>query len=420
LYLLSETEVTTKVTDAVTKTKNENLSKRDPAMDIIRCVACFGVLSVHFFLRNGYYGTPITNIRMCIMTVMRSFFMYCVPLFILLTGYLQCHKKPELSFYKKIDKTLYTYAVSVLFGIYAFPKLYEVVRSLFGVPAMAFEKSSLLDTIAKIIGFEGFYSWYIEMYVGLFLMIPFLNILYNNIKTQKGKQLLILTALLLTAFPAVVNAYCLNDLKWFADPAATVDPSTGSSYKIYKILPEFWFKSYPMTYYFIGCYLREYGLKIKTSLNAILIVLTGLLVGIYNIWRSYGHTFQVGKWTDWYSFFNTLTSVLIFTFFMNLKYDRMPVFLKRIFMKISELTLGIYLFSWSVDWLLYPILVMKVPDVHKRLIYYFIIVPAVFVCSAFISFLANELWKLIQFIKKKINNRFDKNKIQNSGKEVSL
>ena len=29
------------------------------------------------------------------------------------------------------------------------------------------------------------YAWYVEMYIGLFLLIPFLNLIYNNLKSQR-------------------------------------------------------------------------------------------------------------------------------------------------------------------------------------------------------------------------------------------
>ena len=61
------------------------------------------------------------------MVYIRSFFMFCVPLFLLLTGYLNCHKKPERSHYKKLGGTLYTYVAAALFGLYAYPKLYGAV-----------------------------------------------------------------------------------------------------------------------------------------------------------------------------------------------------------------------------------------------------------------------------------------------------
>ena len=378
----------------------EKLSKRDPAMDILRCLACFGVVSVHFFLNTGFYNVPIGNRRMYAMVYIRSFFMFCVPLFLLLTGYLNCHKKPERSHYKKLGGTLYTYVAAALFGLYAYPKLYGAVRSIFDLKEVTFEPNSIVNTVAKILSFNTFYAWYIEMYIGLFLMIPFLNILYHNIKTKGQKKLLICTGLLLTALPAVINVYNFKVSGWFSEPSMTVGPD-GKAVTFNKIIPAFWTILYPVTYYFIGCYLREYGLKIKTWLNGLLIIAWAGLNGLYNLWRSRWVIFQWGAWCDWGSLFNVIQAVLIFTFFMNLKYEKMPLFLKWCFMKLSGLTLGIYLISWSVDRLCYPVIEKAEPVIHKRLEYWFIAVPIVFTVSAVISYLILNLKQLGLFIYKK-------------------
>ena len=72
--------------------KSIDLSRRSSALDITRIVALFTVISVHFFLNNGFYSEPMFGKRMLVMTVMRSAFMICVPLFIMLTGYLMSRK----------------------------------------------------------------------------------------------------------------------------------------------------------------------------------------------------------------------------------------------------------------------------------------------------------------------------------------
>ena len=50
------------------------------------------------------------------------------------------------------------------------------------------------------------YAWYIEMYIGLFLIIPFLNILWNNLN-DVGRKWLIITLLGLTALPSLLNCW---------------------------------------------------------------------------------------------------------------------------------------------------------------------------------------------------------------------
>ena len=81
--------------------------KRDIGPDITRIVAYFSVLGVHFFLNSGFYETPVMGRRMFVMVIMRTFFMICVPLFMILSGYLYSERKIAIqraSFKKHIQK----------------------------------------------------------------------------------------------------------------------------------------------------------------------------------------------------------------------------------------------------------------------------------------------------------------------------
>ena len=57
--------------------RNEKIMKRDPAMDIIRCVACFGVVSVHFLLY------PVLNARVGSIDERLWYYFLIVPAFLL-------------------------------------------------------------------------------------------------------------------------------------------------------------------------------------------------------------------------------------------------------------------------------------------------------------------------------------------------
>ena len=65
-----------------------NGTQRDIGLDLTRILAFLAVPSVHFFLNSTYYDTAIVGPRMALMTVMRTAFMVCVPLYMLLSGYL--------------------------------------------------------------------------------------------------------------------------------------------------------------------------------------------------------------------------------------------------------------------------------------------------------------------------------------------
>ncbi len=154
----------------------EKLKKRDSSLDILRIIAVFTVLSVHFFLHNGFYSQTIEGTPMYVAVVMRTLFSVCVPLFMLLTGYLM--SKKELS--KK-----------VLFGNYENTCCFFVISTLACMIYKNIAQGDVFDLKSFILGTLDFtgsnYSWYIEMYIGLFLLTPFLNLAYGKLKNKKQK-----------------------------------------------------------------------------------------------------------------------------------------------------------------------------------------------------------------------------------------
>lgn len=85
--------------------------QRDFRIDIIRIVAAFSVLGVHFFLHSGYYDIPLTGRRMYVATLLRILFGVCVPLFMIISGYLQNHKRLEKGYFFEVFKFIGAYAL---------------------------------------------------------------------------------------------------------------------------------------------------------------------------------------------------------------------------------------------------------------------------------------------------------------------
>ena len=344
--------------------------KRDLRLDIIRCIAAFSVISVHFLAHIQYYETSMEGGRMFLMTLMRTAFMVCVPLFLMLTGYLMHQKQLKKGYYKGILKTLGIYILAAL--------AYQVSLSLFsGAPV------SLRKYLLQILGFGG-YGWYIEMYIGLFLLIPFLNAMWRGLKGQKQKMLLIVTLLALTTLPSLFHIY-----DWHT-PGFWQLPSSASSFQ--RIVPAWWLLLYPLTYYFIGAYLQEYGLKLRAWQTALALAACIAAFGAFQFYRSTPGPFQVTLATDWGGFPILIESVLLFHLLLQIKAERIPRFFQLLFTKISELSLGIYLVSIIFDNIFYPRLAAAVSSVPLRLNYYPVIVPLVFICSA----LASQLLLWIQ------------------------
>lgn len=280
-----------------------------------------------------------------------------------------CNKTLSKKYYVGICNTLKVYIIAKICCL-LFQKSY--LKMQIGI------KNGLFS----VLGISGVdYSWYVEMYIGLFLLIPFLNILYRGIDSQKKKIVFIITLLICTTVPTIFNIFDWNTIGFWRQP------SISTEYQM--LFPDWWLNIYPLTYYFIGAYLREYDLKISIRRNLLLLVFGVVLFSTFNYYRSYNGTFEWGIYNDWGGFENVIDSVLLFVVLLHIKTEKIPMGIKSMIVKISELSFGVYLLSYIADQIIYPRFNSYVPIMTNRLEWYFVIVPLVFVISIAMSQIVN-------------------------------
>lgn len=343
------------------------MKKKNINLDLIRSFAVFFVLSVHFFMHSGFYDEIVVGPRMYFSTTVRTTFATCVPLFLLLSGYLMNQKTISKKYYFALSKVIIPYCFSILcIGIY---------RIIIG------DAYTFASLILDIISFE-YYSWYIEMYIGLYLIIPFLNIIYNNMKSKEQKRLLLMICILLTITPTFFNAFD----------------------KV--IFPNWWQTCFPVAYYFLGTYIAEYKDKIciNIKLNALLITSSLLLTGGFCYWRSYNNVFNWGDWCTAGGFINLFNAPLIFLFLLRLSLEKLPTYVIYLIQTIAKVSLPIYLVSYIFDCWWYPILNANVA-LEQRLYYYPISIVITFGASLFLALVVEKLSTIIYL---KLNDIFHK------------
>ncbi len=326
-------------------------TKRDASLDVIRILATFFVMSVHFFSQIGYYEQVMAGKRMLVMTILRSFFMICVPLFLLLTGYLMSGKRLSKRYYLGIVKTL---------SIYLIASILHIVYKNSITPGTYTLKSGILGILRYS---AANYAWYVEMYIGLFLIIPFLNLAYTGLKGQKQKLVLVFSFVAVTSITL-------------------------------SIAPRWWSNAYPLTYYFIGCYLKEFGIPLKRKTCLLLLPFCAVFTGFFVFYKCQGGLFRWEIWQSYSSIFSVGMAVLFFSFFAQSgKINGISHRAKGILRYLSELTFGAYLVSYIFDSTFYPKLLADAPDTIYNLKYYFILVPLVFLCAMLLSAGMNLLYQ---------------------------
>lgn len=356
----------------MTKERNINL-------DLIRCIAVFFVISVHFFLNSGFYEIPCSGKRMLIMCIARTFFITCVPLFLMLTGYLMNKKEWSIGYYKGIKKT---YCIYFMISICCL-----IFRIVFEK-----EKFKFRQILVSILDFSAdSYSWYIEMYIGLFLLIPFLNVLWNNLKISE-KKILMFSLLFLTAVPSVLNCWNL----------------IGESHlvSVNQIVPDYWEILYPITYYYLGAFMSGLSSeKCNWRKESILLLALAVLFGVFTYYRSEGGSYEWMSYNSYQGGEVVVISVLIFRILCMLPIDKCHAVIKMLVVKISMLSLGIYLASSISDSIIYSYLVQKVADPVKRIDYFPVVVISSFLISLGISWVINMLYYGMDNIMKNLKNR---------------
>lgn len=193
-------------------------------LDLLRSLAIFSVIAGHFFSLHTQYNTAVFEGLSMYLQGMVSMFFYTmgVPVFIMLTGYLNKNKVLNKGYYRSCIRVLGSYLFFSLITI-LFRKYY------------LHEDLSWMQWGLKILDFSAIpYAWYIEMWIGLYLLTPFLNLMYKAIPTQKQKLVLLASLYVITAFPDLLNRYGLH------------------------LVPGFWAQVFPLTFYFIGSYISEY------------------------------------------------------------------------------------------------------------------------------------------------------------------
>lgn len=336
-------------------------------IDIVKLIAVFFVVCVHFCLYNGFYYTPL-NEKSALLPIAYRWLVYtCVPLFMISTGYLMKNKKLSRDYYKGLIKIIIIYAV---IGVICLT--YQHWR--YGTEYKAWDilKSYLQFNAAN-------YGWYVNYYISLFLIIPFLNLAFNGLENKKQRALLVVTVFMITSLGKSLFLGFERDNQ-------------------IRLLPDYISGMWPVAYYFVGAYLREHPIKrnIRNKL-IVFVLLCGMIV--FQTYSTYKHTainysddnhFTSWHFNDYGSYPVFITATLIFMLFYDITTTNTAV--KRIMRIISGATFGTYLISYVFDNMFYATFTTKggklmtgFNEIHTELsdkfLHWYEIVPKIFILS---------------------------------------
>ena len=345
-------------------------SQRICGLDLIRVCAIFFVIAGHFFsLNTSFRNVPFTGISMFIQSMMNTIFSVGVPLFIILTGYLNINKTPTKKYYKGMMRVLVAYL------------FFSIVTILFRIYYLG-EELSATKWLLKIFDYSAIpYAWYIEMWIGLALLTPFLNYLWKAIPTIKEKLILIASLFIMTSLPDLCNRYGMY------------------------IFPAYFAKvSYPLMFYFIGTFIREYQPTIKSWIGLVIIFSMALINPSFNIivFSGTDDIVEIGGGPGGVFYPWIAIAIFLMLYRRDIKYKP----LKQWITHCSMVSLEMYLCCYIFDQIYYPWFKEHFYVTQSQFIsWFFVIVPLCFLSSYLTATVYNTLKDLIQKSVTRIVNR---------------
>lgn len=337
-------------------------SQRICGLDLIRVFAIFFVIAGHFFsLNTSFRYVPFEGLSMYIQGMAAELFTG-VPLFYMLTGYLNINKTVSKKYYMGMIRVLMSYLIFSLITI-VFRKYYLN------------EATSWEGLLMMILKYEAIpYAWFIEMWIGLALLTPFFNYLYKTIPNIREKVILIIILYSLTALPDLLNRYGMY------------------------IVPGYWGDAcYPLMFFFLGAFIREYQPVINFKIGILFIIAMINITPLFNILFFEGHD-VVDITGGSRGVFSTLTTVTIFLLLYRKDINIKPLLpIRKFITHCSKVSYEMYLCCYIFDRLYYPWFKEHFFKTQSQFLsWFFVIVPLCFLSSYLVATIYNSLKDLIQ------------------------
>lgn len=338
-------------------------------LDLVRTLAIICVIGGHYFnINTDFELWTFTGVGMFLLGMLQTFTLIGVPLFLMLTGYLNINKtEPTRKYYNGIWRVLIAYVFFSLLTIF----FREICLG---------EHKNILQWGHSITKWTAIrYSWYIEMWIGLFLLTPFFSILWHAIESKRHRQILIATLFFCTSIPDFTNRHGFG------------------------IMPSYWlYTAYPMLCFFLGCYFRIYRPTFKPRTLIFIILALSMFNPIISV------VFATGE--PMLHFHGRAQGIIcipiaICTFLLLYQTDLKSRGWRTLVTKISLLSLDMYLAAWIVDQIIYPMFKSQFGEGPDMLVPLYPVIVATLVAGCFaVAYAKDMLFKGLSTMWKAISN----------------
>ncbi len=329
-------------------------------LDILRCCAILFVISLHFLYAIGLDepNTKYTVFNLFILNMLKIIFYCGVPIFITLSGFLLFDKEWNKKAYIKIFDLLIVYFIINFI-------------TLAGNTFILSKPFSIFDFTKHVLQFDYIqYAWYLEMYIGLYLLAPFLNTMFKNLSLN-SQRLYIFTLLFLTT----LYGYFGKSLYWAG--------------------------LFPLTFYALGNSFKINKPKTNLKVIPVLLVLSIFIFGITEsiLTSLFNSDLSFLGQNKIKNLENAVITYLFFSLILSMDFKLTPK-IQNLLAFLSKHIYGIFLSSFIVDKITYHILSQihywNNLNIGIKALFGIIIVPVVFITSLIISYIVNKFYTAIK------------------------
>ena len=304
--------------DIQTNQSNQKI-QRSSGYDLLRVMAMYMVLSLHFFLYSGFYNQPMTETPIIIGGALRMLCYQCVPLFLMLSGALKRKAVFSAKHYIKIMPIIVNSWVVGLIVV-----AYKMIFNHEHWPLFTWLKSLWMFS-------QPGYGWYVNLYISLYLMMPIFNGGYQMLKSRKQKLAAVCVIAFTTTMAISVNRFTLH--------LSIGDTNLG-------FMPNSYAGLWSLAYYAAGMYIDEFKPKVNKIWCGLAVILLLLGEAVLN------SVTTTDGWNQGITFnnediVNVIISSLIFLLIYDI--DIKNQIIRKILSWISPLSMTVYLISWIGD-----------------------------------------------------------------------
>ena len=285
-------------------------SERQSNIELLRIIAALGVVLLHYNnprLGSGFANVANMSVNQFVMILFEAVFICAVNLFVLISGY----------FMRNTSKRDLLKPVQLLSMYVVFELLAYLIKELpKGEPF-------------SIASFAGYFTpsyWFVFIYIALYLLSPYINLMWLHLSRKGQKQLLIILVALFSIYPIIweIVAYVSGTSIWAEELICSYGLMQGtSSIGLFGSGAGYTIVNFVLMY-LIGCYIKgseDEGRKYKSSTLFILLVVNiALIIGW--TYLEYFITGQPINATTGWNYESPLViseAVLFFLLFKNMK-----------------------------------------------------------------------------------------------------